>query len=169
MKCILCRGISGAGKSTWIERWLARPVNAGKVAVVCSADHYQMEGGVYVFRPERAAEAHRRCRKKFLSYFRQDNDAPDCDFLFADNTNCSAWELSFYVGVCEVFGVDYEIIRIEIDPHEAARRTAHGGSPGVIFAQWDRLRSERLPAHWKETVVLAEFPPPPKPLSEILW
>ncbi len=60
MKAIILSGISGAGKSTYIdERYPTAPM--------CSADTYFTTDGVYKFDATRLGEVHAQCLRWFIT------------------------------------------------------------------------------------------------------
>lgn len=148
VQVILMRGVSGAGKSTWVEKNLP-------TRTVVSADYFQHdEDGIYRFRKERAPEAHNRCFKNFMDYARlyaQDEELSSM-VLVVDNTNCSLLDIAPYYRVAEALGHPVKIVEIKCDPHVAAARTTHG-APGVtIGAMHQALVSERIPTWWNREV-----------------
>lgn len=91
--CIIMRGPSGIGKSTWIQE-------NHPDAIICSADHYFLtEEGEYEFDPRHLAEAHSECLAKFVSAIT--NREP---VVIVDNTNTTKWEYINYQHVAMAFG-----------------------------------------------------------------
>ncbi len=100
MKVTVLRGISGSGKSTWVER------NAPN-AVVVSADHFFMKDGVYQFDPSQLAENHQRCFRLFMEAILRSEA-----WIVVDNTNIMAWEYAPYVQAGQAFGYEVEILTL---------------------------------------------------------
>jgi predicted kinase len=135
------RGISGAGKSTFIKK------NYPK-AVVCSADNFFInEDGVYVFDPKKIKEAHQFCQKVFF-------DAVESSqaLVVVDNTNTQLWEFKTYIDVAKEHQYKISVIRIVIDPKKAAERNRHGVPEEVVVRMSSRF--ENFPG---ETIVSAIF------------
>lgn len=116
---IVMRGISGAGKSTFIQKNFPD-------AVVCSADHFFSENGDYKrdFDPRLLGEAHATCLKKFIQavYERE-------SLIVVDNTHIRVWECQNYVDIARL--AHYEVRVVSIMPktiaqlQECAKRNSH--------------------------------------------
>jgi predicted kinase len=147
---ILC-GISGSGKSTYIE-------NHFSGALVISADHYFMKTGEYKFDPSLLGAAHNECLKRFMLECQFHNRASAPLVLVVDNTNTSAFEVAPYYRVAEALGCDVEVIIIDADLEKAAARNVHGVPRQVIRRQYDRLMTlgTSLSPWWKVRHVPAE-------------
>lgn len=146
MEVIILRGLLGAGKDHWIK---ANVPNA----VVCSADDYHMIGGVYRYDPKYAGEAHRRCLEKFIDAanigtFTEDGPAA----IVVNNTNTTALEICPYYRVAEALALPVRIVRIHVDFETACRRNVHAVPASTIWAMFQNLYTERLPAWWKEEI-----------------
>lgn len=147
---ILC-GISGSGKSTYIE-------NNFSDAVVCSADHFFLtQEGDYLFDPRKLPLAHGACLQKFVSMVQV---APEEDgTLVVDNTNTTVSEVAPYAALALAYGHDLEVIIIQCDPERAQRRNTHGVPQQAVMGQHSRLvkLADQLPPWWRTTKVDAEF------------
>jgi predicted ABC-type ATPase len=150
MKVWIMRGIPGAGKSTWVANHI-RNSESHAPKVVISADRYHMEGDdpancKYVYRPERAREAHNRCLREFMRYC-----VPLTSIeIYIDNTNVSAWEIAPYYRIAEVNGFEVEIIQLVVDVETSLNRNIHGVPRDTIINMW--ARQDELPKWWNRTV-----------------
>lgn len=145
MKVVLLRGISGSGKSSFV-----RNLQNYENPIICSADHFFMIDGCYVFNPEKLGAAHQACMRKFVLHC-TNKDFND-DTIVVDNTNLTVAEIAPYVQVALAFGHEVVIIRLVCMVAEAAKRNTHG----VPFKSVEAMarRFENLPVYWpKETEV----------------
>lgn len=161
MKVLIMRGIPGSGKSTYVNRNVVMGIS--KEVVVCSADHYHMEGNVYQFRKENVQKAHDACLKKFLdtvqkpTYFCEHfQKERDLQYVVVDNTNITTAEIAPYYRLAQVLGFSVQIIRVEVSPIVACRRNVHDVPAETVFRMYDALRTEKLPIYWWETVLVPE-------------
>lgn len=89
---IVMRGISGAGKSTWIK-------NNVPDAVVCSADLWFSRGGTYKFVPSQLGAAHNSCVEAFKKAL-----ADDSEVIVVDNTNLVRKHYKIYLDLASKAG-----------------------------------------------------------------
>jgi predicted kinase len=139
MRCIIMRGLPGAGKSRWISK-----VVGGRPAVV-SADDYFMQGDEYRFDPKKLGDAHRQCMQFFLDAIEEDEE-----IVIVDNTNTQLWELSPYKAVAEARGYRVEVVEVHASPETCASRNTHGvplASCQAMASRW-----EKIPPFWGVTV-----------------
>ena len=135
-KVIILRGISGSGKSTYIEK-------NHPTAFTCSADHYfYNKKGEYNFDPKLLGHAHKSCKKNFFSAIEQ-GESP----IIVDNTNTQFWEMKTYIEAAENAGYEIEFVRMETKVDIAAARNAHGVPVEVVKRMHDRM--EELPDRLK--------------------
>ncbi len=148
MKVTILRGLPGSGKSTWIAS------NVSANAHVFSADAYHMvlDGGrpVYKFDPANARKAHDWCLSQFLLYLTR-----GAEHLVVDNTNLSAWEISPYYRLAEVYGCEVEIVYLRCSPSLSLARNIHGVPEATILQMFARLMSDTLPPWWNMRVIEA--------------
>lgn len=148
MKVVIMRGIPGSGKSTYVARNFP-------LATVCSADHFFLDKeGNYKFDPKRIGEAHLSCQKKFarnlmLGYCLDDEDK----VLVVDNTNTSLWEMAFYIGLCNVYGIPFEIHRMNTPADVCAERNVHGVPPDKVHLMAKRM--EKVPPHIGKEILIS--------------
>jgi predicted kinase len=131
-KVVICRGISGSGKSTK-ARELAK---GSQGSVICSADDFFVNNGKYNFNPRLLRNAHQYCFKKFTDSLQE-----GIQLIIIDNTNTQRWEYEKYVDHAQAAGYEVEIIAMPfIDPELAAKRNVHGVPLDVIKkmqARWE--------------------------------
>lgn len=152
MRAIIMRGISGAGKSSYVNS-----LKGNKF--VCSADFGHMVRGVYRFDPMKLEQAHLDCFTGWMKWILMFRDGyRGLDFLVCDNTNLTAAEIAPYWQTANWAGIKPEIVRIEVDPYKAAARNLHSVPMGKVLDMYQTLRNERLPPHFAktETVILAD-------------
>lgn len=151
MKVYILRGLPGSGKSTWIENALD---DSGVQPYVCSADHFHTgEDGVYRFDPKNIKKAHEECLRKFMLNL-YGSDKPD--FLIVDNTNCSAWEISPYYRLTELYGHEVKILTFWCSPELSMKRNTHNVPATTILSMYQRLLTEVLPPHWNHEIILSK-------------
>lgn len=149
-KVKIMRGISGAGKSTYIK-------NHFPAGLVFSADHFWIdENGKYNFDLRRLGEAHAWCLRKFILECKENTD-PNA-VIVVDNTNTSIAELAPYVAVANAYGHDVEVISINIDVAVANKRNVHNVPMEATERQHRNFKrdSHLIPKHWNNKLVPAE-------------
>lgn len=154
MKVTILCGVSGSGKSTYIEK-----IQGDKK--VFSADSYFMEDGKwYNFDPKNLSKAHAWCLREYTREVSQ-SDAP-CNIV-VDNTNTTVSEVAPYAALAQAYGHELEIVIIKPPKRrdaleKIAGRNVHGVPKHVVEAQYRRLSVLRrsLPPRWKVTEVEAE-------------
>jgi len=131
----ILRGISGAGKSTYIKKNLPG-------AVVCSADHHFMDAdGNYNFDPSQLGRAHGSCQSNFKKALEQGVTS-----VVVDNTNTTVREMRPYVQLAKQFGYDVDIVRLIVPVKVAAKRNAHNVPLVAIQRMQDRMQD--IPLDW---------------------
>ncbi|OGC82082.1 MAG: hypothetical protein A2V81_02940 [Candidatus Abawacabacteria bacterium RBG_16_42_10] len=98
MRVTILRGISGAGKTTWVKDHVAD-------AVVVSADHHFTIDGEYKFDRSKLQENHNKCFKKFLEAILKSEL-----WIIVDNTNIETWEYAPYVLAARAYDYEVELI-----------------------------------------------------------
>lgn len=137
-KVIIMRGVSGAGKSTYVEKHFP-------LAKVVSADHYFVNDGKYSFDASKLPEAHGSCLKQFIQALEGFHDT-----VVVDNTNTTVAEIAPYYSVAQAYSYAVEIITIVVDPVVAATRNVHGVGYDTVATQQKRLEREaqNFPPWW---------------------
>lgn len=122
---IILVGASGTGKSTYT-------LNNYPDFVVCSADHYMMEDGVYRWTPEKIGPAHSRC------FAHATKSLVGGRSVVIDNTNTRAKERNRYLDLAEELG---EAVEIHVLPwkKEFISRNVHGVDAETVQKQLDRI------------------------------
>lgn len=147
-KLYILQGIPGSGKSTYIQKLVAR-LAPSRYRVV-SADNYFVElgGGTYAFDASKLSDAHSQCFRLFINAVQK-----GVDVVVVDNTNTSIGEVAPYQLGGQAYGYDVEIVRIQCDPAIAAARNVHGVPPEVVQSLHDRLAAFKAPPWWQVTEV----------------
>lgn len=141
-KVIIMRGVSGAGKSTWVKKNYP-------LAYVVSADlYFQADDGSYNFDASKLGEAHAFCLRRFTTLVSA-NYGGD---IVVDNTNTSVWELAPYAALGAAFGFDVEIHNLNVNIYTAVERNVHKVDAKTIEKQMHRMKQEtsRIPKWWKQ-------------------
>lgn len=139
---ILC-GVSGSGKST-----LANQESFLNRALLCSADTFMMEDGVYNFSAAKLPHAHAACLKKFVEALQAGVMS-----IVVDNTNTTVAEVAPYAALALAYGATLMITTVECDPEIAAARNAHGVPLAGVQAQAARLAERSLPPWWPQETI----------------
>jgi predicted kinase len=128
-KVIIMRGPSGSGKSTYIQKHFPD-------AYVCSADHFFIKNGEYVFEPAKIGEAHSMCMSLFISATVDPNAAP---LIVVDNTNIKIWEFFNYYHLSRLLGFELEIHSLfySADRETCKARNQHSVPPQMIDRMFD--------------------------------
>jgi predicted kinase len=148
-KVVILSGISGAGKSTYIQSMSLTPGSF----VIVSADHYFLnKDGFYDFDPTKLAFAHGACFRAFIESMQNKRE-----LVIVDNTNATSEEVSPYVLGAQSYGYEYEIITLmcqtENDVMAANKRNTHGVTLETAMAQHKCLTDRRLMPWWKNTII----------------
>ena len=127
-KVIIIRGISGAGKSTFIKKNFS-------FAEICSADHYFInDRGDYNFNPKQIGSAHGACKARFQNAVKTKKP-----LIVVDNTNTKTWEFLPYIQTAKAHGYEVEVIRLQPDWQTAAKRNVHKVPEDKVKAMHDRM------------------------------
>ena len=138
MRITILRGISGAGKTTWVK------ANA-QDAVVVSADHFFEVDGKYLFDPTKLQENHQKCFRAFMDAVLAQKPS-----IVVDNTNLSAWEFAPYVIAAEAYGYTVEILTLVCSVDVSVQRKGLV-PPGDVQRMYERLQKEtrEMPPRFK--------------------
>jgi len=149
---IILRGISGSGKSTFIQQNIL-PYFQDRAAVV-STDFFMVdEEGRYSFHPLKLQEAHKRCLLQFVALVMEDFDhSPEA--IIVDNTNTSLWEISPYTQLALAYGHRLEVVTLLCSPDIAFSRTQHQTPVHTVLSQDLRLRKSllKVPPWWNQKI-----------------
>jgi len=124
---VIMRGISGAGKDTWIKDNIHN-------ARICSADLFFMKDGEYMFDVSRLPQAHSWCMSEFLKAVH--DHVPT---IVVNNTHIRCWEWENYARTALVTGYDVEIVSLICGTVDQVRncykRNVHGTPLGIVGAK----------------------------------
>ena len=152
LQCYILSGISGAGKSTWIQNqpW------AKNADIHSSDDHFIQLDGSYLFDFTKLQEAHNVCLLKFLRGIRNGYAAmqkgvslEDQPIQVVDNTNLTSEEISPYYNIARAHGYGVTLVNLLISAEEAAERNQHKVPLNTIQNMQQKLRNRKLPNFWK--------------------
>jgi predicted kinase len=136
----ILRGLPGSGKTHYTD--LFRPTR-----VVCSADHHQVDDGVYNFKPERARDAHRLCFTDFINALEIGQP-----LIIVDNTNTDPVEIAPYYKMAEHYYYDVEIVWFKTPLEVCMARQTHGVPISTMCNMYWNLKKE-LPRWWIVTEI----------------
>jgi len=134
----ICRGVSGSGKSTLIEK-ITKNL---KDFIVCSADHYFIKNGEYIFNVTQLGEAHRLCQLKAAKAMKE-----NVPIVIIDNTNLKYWEMKFYIRTAKQFGYNVNVLQIHTDISLILERQTLGKNVPreTILNMFNKLENSSLP------------------------
>lgn len=150
---MILRGLPGAGKDYFIEKYLR-----GLVPLVCSADRYFEMNGEYRFEPPRLGQVHDLCLFDALESLRAIMMKETSSPVVINNTNLSVLEITPYARAASAYGLSFGILTIDVKVEIAAARNAHG----VPAASYDRLLKKlqtgdvQMPRDWVHRRVSSE-------------
>lgn len=98
--CILVRGVSGAGKSTFVQECFGRFCNL-------EADMYFMRDGKYLFEPSKLKQAHGWCQSETEKQMKFGYD------IVVSNTFTTEWEMKPYLDLAEKYG--YTVFTVVVE------------------------------------------------------
>ena len=131
---LFLRGISGSGKST-VSTLLTKAFGADKT-VICSADDYLMEDGVYKFELSKLSDAHKQCIKSLEASLK----SPNVRYIIMDNTHTRLWHLQAAEEIARKHGSKIHYIDIVVPDKThlglCLNRQRHNVSKATILAQW---------------------------------
>lgn len=137
---VICRGIPGSGKSTYLKEHYPK-------ACVCSADAFFIQDdGEYRFNSTKLSEAHGKCLRDFIYFAQKDWE----DLVIAvDNTNTTATEIAPYYAIAQAYDATIHLVNFTCDPKVAAERNVHGVPLEACKRMHNRLTQSQLPSRWK--------------------
>lgn len=149
MRVIVMRGITGAGKDTWIKNNL----DFSKL-VICSTDSFFTDPVTkkYNFDLSKLSEFHGENLKNFIRYCSMQYDT---EILVCNNTNLSVAEYAPYVAIAQAYGHKVEIITIKTDPTVAAKRNIHGVPEDRVMKMAEALEkgTADMPPWYKHRII----------------
>lgn len=125
---IILRGVSGAGKSTYIKENFAD-------ATVVSADKYFMKEGKYCWDASKHDAAHGQCRAMFKQALVKAKP-----LVVVDNTNTKLSEFKSYLSVAEDFGYTVQVVRLDVPVDTLYGRNVHGVPDATVKDMYDRMQ-----------------------------
>lgn len=127
---IIIRATSGSGKSTFSDLLFSTYSDAQ--AVICTADDFFYEGGVYKFDASKLFLAHKICQQKFKKAL--DNSRK---LVIVANTNTSPKEWKYYEEEAKKAGYRVFFVILE-NRHEG--KNIHGVPESTLEAQESRIK-----------------------------
>lgn len=123
--CIILRSCPGAGKST-----LAKSLISGiENSVICEADSFLYENDEYIWTPDRAYMAHKKCQSLFKESLEK-----NVERIVVSNTNTRLSDVKLYKELAEEYGYTVFVLIVE---------NRHGGtdSHGVSDEIKDKMEN----------------------------
>lgn len=157
MTVLVLRGVPYSGKSSYI-RALPEPVDGEKL-VFSADDFHRTPDGKYDFKPERAAEAHLWCFRRFTEACQRQ---PSQSLLIVDNTNIRLWEAAPYVMVGKAFYHSVKVVTFNVSMDEILRRREGRPEQVVPIAVIERMLKsfEPSPSFWETFELDPSIPRP---------
>lgn len=128
--CIILRGTSGNGKSTFAE-FLEFLVDNPADIEICCADDWFARDGEYKFDASKLGEAHKCCRDKARSVMMH-----GVKICVIANTNCGEKEFQPYIDMARENG--YEVVSLVLENRNGAQNI-HGVSDFTLAKQKNKL------------------------------
>lgn len=131
---LLCRGVSGSGKSSLAMNLADVFYLAGMSVEICEADQFFFnKKGEYVFDPRRLTDAHNFCRDKCLKFLES-----GVDLVVVSNTSVHNRDVSIFQSYAERFG--YRFISLIVE-NRSNTKDVHNVPKETIIKQDKTLRN----------------------------
>jgi len=140
-KVYIMIGLPGSGKSTYIKTNLNNPV-------VCSADHFFMTDGKYVFDPKKLGEAHQSCLRNFIN-----SCISRVRTVVVDNTNTTIDQVSPYYSIAKAYGYKVILVKFNVTKEISFERNVHGVSMKAIEGMEFNLSRLKFPPFWDFEII----------------
>lgn len=130
----ILRGIPGAGKSTFVNKFLKL---SDPSLLVCSADDYFTQpDGSYVYDRSKTSQAHGECMLKYLKALVENQTST----IVVDNTNTTRSELEWYVKTAHkvCYKPLLSVVRFKADL-ETSKRNIHNVPVEAVQRMLDRF------------------------------
>jgi len=125
---IILRGVSGSGKSTYIQENFPD-------AVVVSADKYfYNKEGEYKFDATKLGQAHGSCRARFESALKSKKA-----LVVVDNTNTRLKEFKAYMDMARSYDYEVSVVRLDVPLEALYGRNVHGVPDATVKAMYERM------------------------------
>jgi predicted kinase len=139
-RVVVLQGTSGSGKSTWARR---QPD-----AIIVSADDNLIDpDGVYRFTPERQAEGHKLCLRKFTRALLNETSPST---IIVDNTNTRPLYMAPYVALGQSFQCQVEIRSFRAPVDVCVARNNGRAPPSVVREMAEAIEHFVLPPIWSD-------------------
>lgn len=152
MKVFIMSGISGSGKSTFVNsivqaheniEYMTEGTGSWNTSVVSADDYFYDKEGVYRFDVTKLGDAHGACLKAFIEAVQYATPV-----IIVDNTNTTTEEIAPYYAIAAAYGYEIELVNVTCSPLTASKRNEHGVPFQACAAMAERIRNRRLPPHW---------------------
>lgn len=105
---IIIRGIPGCGKTDLAEYLHSLHISSGIASIICCADDYFMDNGVYNFNINKLSHAHKYCKDLVET-------SMECDVecVILSNTSTTEKEMKPYLKMAELYGYKIRSLIVE--------------------------------------------------------
>lgn len=142
MRVIICSGIPGSGKNTWIAK------NHPEAKVVSADDYFYLDDGSYQFDAAKLPAAHGLCIRKFIDQVTF-GDNLFGEVCIVNNCNLTSEEIAPYYAIAKAYGFEVELVTLVCSAKTGAERNSHGVTFSACEKMVCTLSYRQYPSFWE--------------------